>query len=172
MKLIIYFIFIPLVVLVLFLTTRLNQPNIQKEIEQVARDFVTENIFQNPKNTPVPTPTIIPLIPDDGRRGTYIIGQIKHDGPTFKQVIFDPLDLKKNDFLTVSTTFDNETPPQKVYGNLQSDNSSFDLSFSRNVNGIWTSKVQVTDTVFRKYILTIFAENSEQTVKAIVAPRS
>ena len=42
-----------------------------------------------------PTPTPIPLKPDNGTKGTYLISQTKNGGPMVKQVIFDPLDIKK-----------------------------------------------------------------------------
>lgn len=172
MKLFINLILIPLILIALFLIVKLNNPDIVSQIGETARDFVKSDILTNQKKEVTPYPTIIPLKPDNGTRGTYTIGQIEHEGPTFKQVVFDPLDLKNNEVLTVNITFDAKSAPSTVKGKLQTDNSTLDLIFLKDAKGIWTSKTKITDTVDYKYILSISAEKDGKTVNAMVAPRS
>lgn len=172
MKLIVYFVLIPLIALTLFFTFKLNGFNIKKILTYPTQNFIKTNLDKIKvvkKNEALATP--IPLKPDNGKKGTYIIGQLKHEGPVYKQVVFDPLDVKRNETLTVTITFDKEVPPENVSAVLETDNKTLDIVF-KNTNGIWIGSVKVTDTVLFKYILNITAKGGGKTVKAVVAPRS
>lgn len=130
------------------------------------------------KNTPSPTPrpTPIPLIPDSGTKGTYQVSQGKHQGPTFTQVIFDPLNVQKGQILEIQVTTKADIPAEKIIGTLQTDNFQIDLSFEKVTEDgnseTWQTSFKLTDTVFYKYILTLSAVKGLDISKVIVAPRS
>lgn len=68
---------------------------------------------QNPANSntaPRPSPSIIPLSPGPG---VYNISQGDHTGPTIRQVIFDPLDVKEGQQLTITLKIQTDTPRSK-----------------------------------------------------------
>jgi len=124
------------------------------------------------KPTPQPTPTPIPLKPDTGLQGTYSVSQGTHVGPTFKQVIFDPLDAQKGQTLSITVSFKDGDVVDGIAGSLQMDNSQANLSFQKLDSGIWQTKVNLTDSVLYKYILNLTAKNSSGSSTIKVAPRS
>ncbi len=123
-----------------------------------------------------PTPTPIILQPDTGTKGTYNISQGAHAGPTFQQVIFDPLDVQKGQTLTITVIVTANSNSQSVTGTLQTDSGKKNLTFQKTqttaASEFWSASVTVDSTVWYTYILTINATSAEGASSATVAPRS
>jgi len=130
----------------------------------------------SPQSSPSPSPTPTTLKPDDGVKGTYNISQGKHDGPTISQVIFDPLDAKKDQLLTITLRVLSSTPADKITATLQTDTSTEDLTFTKSSTDskyeIWTSTITLPESVLYKYILTATLQSKTGSTQVIVAPRS
>ncbi len=126
---------------------------------------------------PIPTPTPIRLKPDNGTKGTFAIGQAKnHAGPTISQVIFDPLDVKKGQKLTITVRANDTTPISAIVADLAEDTSRQTISFTRtdgtNTDGTWTGAATLENTVWYLYKLTVTATSKNGSATIIVAPRS
>ncbi len=117
-------------------------------------------------------PTPIPLQSGPGK---YTITQSKHDGPTFKMVTMDPLDPKKGQPMTITTSISNSSDISKVTGSLEMDNSTENLEFTRisgdAKNGIWAAKIRLEDTILYTYTITLTATASNGTSSIKVSPR-
>lgn len=126
--------------------------------------------------TPTPKPTIYPLIPDNGSAGTYQVSQPAHVGPTFRQVIFNPLDVKKDQNLKITVTMETQSAVQSLTAKFQMDSSQKDLTFKKTATSgqkeTWETEFALTDSVSYKYILNLTAKNSQGTATMTVAPRS
>lgn len=140
------------------------------------------NVFSTPAPKgaaapkPTPTPTPIVLRPDNGTKGTYLISQVKNGGPVVKQVIFDPLDVKKGQSFTVTVIMDAESSAEQITGVFESDTTKKNITFERitDASGIqtWQSKFTVEDSVLWKYMLTFVAKTGDKSSTVTVAPRS
>lgn len=130
----------------------------------------------SPSPSPKPTRSPYPLIPDNGRKGTYNISQASQAGPTFKQVIFDPLNASKAAPLHITVTVDSTNPLNSLSGTLQMDHQTANLTFSQksriNLTETWETTLTLDDTVLYNYILRLTATNELGTTHAGVAPRS
>lgn len=144
---------------------------------RIDKDLVSQTSTYG-QNTPVstPKPTPIPLIPDAGTKGTYKVSQAKHEGPTITEVTFDPLDVQKGQTLKIQVKIKTDVPAEKLAGELQTDNSQFKLSFNKvsadNQFETWQASLNLTDSVFYKYILTLSAINAQNISNITIAPRS
>jgi hypothetical protein len=126
--------------------------------------------------TSTPVPTIYPLIPDAGSAGTYNVSQGPHSGPTFRRVVFDPLDVKKGQDLKITVTLESNSGVTGLTGSLTMDNSKKDLSFTRvsdqGATEVWEATFNLTDSVDYKYILNLSGRDAGGTSTISVAPRS
>lgn len=116
--------------------------------------------------------TPIPLQPGPGK---YSISQGKHEGPTFTTVTIDPLDAKKGQTMKITTSISNRTDIDKVTGNLQTDNTTEGLTFTRisgdAKKGVWETTIKLDDTILYTYTLTISAAASNGVSTIKVSPR-
>lgn len=144
--------------------------------ERVNEAFLLPVIPMPEVSTPTPKPTPIPLKPDNGLKGTYIISQGKHDGPTFKQVVFDPLDVSQGQALTITVTLDAASRAEKMMGKLIMDNGDTSMTFERISENatpqVWQTKLNLNDSVLYNYILEVSASLNGRSSQIIVAPRS
>jgi hypothetical protein len=128
------------------------------------------------KPAPPPTPTPTQLLPDDGVKGTYNVGQGKHDGPTVSQIIFNPLDVKKGQQLEITMKLTNVSPIQEVTGSLQMDNKMQTFTFQRtsgtDLDGMWQTTITLEDGVQYDYKLAITAKAANGINEVQMAPRS
>lgn len=183
MKLLLYLLMIPLVIAIFVLMWTIFQNPLNKQISTIKDTYNQTNqsngligniIKATPKPTPKPTP--IPLKPDNGTKGTYQIGQGKHDGPSITQAIFDPLDVQKGQKLTLTVRANNTLAISSLSAVLKEDSSSQNINFSltsgTNIDGIWTGQITLSDSVQYEYVLTITAVSVNGTSSVIVAPRS
>lgn len=126
--------------------------------------------------TPTPKPTIYPLVPDNGTAGTYQVSQPAHAGPTFRQVVFNPLDAHKDQNLKITVTVETQSSVQSMTGNIQMDSSQKALTFkktgSQSQKETWETEFILTDSVSYKYVLSLTAKDSQGTANMTVAPRS
>lgn len=126
--------------------------------------------------TATPIPTIYPLIPDAGTAGTYNVSQGPHSGPTFRRVVFDPLDVKKGQDLKITITLESNSGVSSLTGTFTMDNSKKDLSFTRvsdqGATEVWETTFNLTDSVDYKYILNLTGRDAGGTSTIAVAPRS
>lgn len=137
-----------------------------------ASNITTPETDPQPQSQPSPSPSIIPLSPGVG---VYNISQGKHAGPTIRQVIFDPLDAKQDQTLTITLKVQADTPAQTITGTLQTDTSTEKLTFTKTETTnleTWQAKIDLPSTVLYKYILTIQANSPESNTQITVAPRS
>lgn len=129
-----------------------------------------------PTPTPTPKPTIYPLIPDNGSAGTYQVSQPAHAGPVFRQVVFNPLDVAKDQNLKITVTIETQSSVQSLTGNFQMDSSQKALTFkkvgSQSQKETWEIEFNLPDSVSYKYILSLTAKDSQGTATMSVAPRS
>jgi hypothetical protein len=129
-----------------------------------------------PTTTETPPPKIYPLIPDSGTAGTYNVSQGPHSGPTFRRVIFDPLDIKKDQELKITVILESNSGANSLTGVFQMDNSSTNVTFQRlsrqGTTETWEVKFTLTDSVDYKYILRLTSNDSGGTSTMGVAPRS
>lgn len=125
---------------------------------------------------PIPTPTPIQLRPDDGVKGTYNVSQGKHAGPTVTKIVFDPLDAKKGQPLTITARITNATPIQKVTGTLEMDHGLQNVIFERTsgteLDSEWQTTMTLQDSVLYAYILKITATATNGVNTVGIAPRS
>jgi hypothetical protein len=182
-KKIIYIVFfgviaVAVAILLILLTIKSKQqkPDLAP-IESIQKDLITATfpgISLLP--TPTPKPTPIPLKPDKGTQGTYRVSQGKHEGPTFLTVILDPLDVQKNQTLTIKVDIKTDSVIEKVTGVLEMDNSQANLIFqkinSKNNIDTWQAKLTLKDTVLYKYILSISAKDGAGEAKMKMPIRS
>jgi hypothetical protein len=121
-------------------------------------------------------PSIIPLKPDDGTKGTYMVSMGKHTGPVVSKIIFDPLDVQKGQTLVVVASIKNDVTVKEVKGTLQTDHGKLEAIFSRidgsDTNGSWKASFKLNDTVSYTYILTISAQGENGKSEVTTAPRS
>ena len=125
----------------------------------------------NLSSSPSPTPTILTPGP-----GVYNVSQGEHTGPTISKVTFDPLDVKKDQTLTITVHVLSSTPANQITATLQTDTSTENLTFTKsstdNKYEVWTSEIILPESVLYKYILTITPQSNNGSTKVIVAPRS
>lgn len=126
---------------------------------------------------PTPTPTPIVLKPDEGTKGNYTISRGgKSPGPEISRVTFDPLDVQKDQNLTVTVTVTSESTPNSLTGKLISDFKTTSLTFKNtsksSKSSVWTATIRLTDTVLYKYILELIATDKSGKTQVTVAPRS
>ncbi len=179
MKLLIYLILIPLIFVTLGLYVYLYKDilfaSITQQVEQT-RTLVEERLATTP-STPKPTtkPSPIPLKPDNGTKGTYQIGQGVHSGPTVRQVVFDPLDAKKDQNLKILVKIESSKPLINVKGVLGEDSGSQQIDFKlvngTKTQGEWEGNVSLESSVLYTYSLTITATDGTSST-VVVAPRS
>ncbi|HET7098660.1 MAG TPA: hypothetical protein VFI61_00260 [Patescibacteria group bacterium] len=154
----------------------LNNPSTTSNDLSLNQIDATLNPIPTPTPIPTPKPTIYPLIPDNGTAGTYQVSQPKHSGPTFGQVIFDPLDVKKDQNLKITVKVDSATGVQSLTGNFQMDSSQKSLTFKKIGNSgtieTWEVDFILPDSVSYKYILTLTGKDSQGTSTMAIAPRS
>lgn len=126
--------------------------------------------------TPTPKPTIYPLIADKGTAGTYNVSQGPHSGPTFRQIIFDPLDVKKGQNLKINVAMESAGGVSTVKGTFTMDSSKEDLTFTKvsrqGEAEVWEVQFTLKDSVDYKYILNVSATDAKGTSTISVAPRS
>jgi hypothetical protein len=130
---------------------------------------------KNPTATPQPIRTPIPLYPDNGTKGTYNISQGTHNGPTFSQVIFDPLNAQKGQTFTITVTFKEKGAVTGLTGVLKTDNSSTNMTFQKVENTqieTWQTSFTLNDSVLYSYILNLTATSTGGSSLITVAPRS
>lgn len=139
--------------------------------------FAPENFFLSKRtNTAVPTPrpTPTPIRLHEGI-GDYTVSHGETNGPTIANVIFNPLDVRKGQQLTLSIKLRSATPVLSVTGTLQTDTGSIPMNFTKTLGSdlqTWTTELPITDTVWYTYVATITATNSTGTTMVTVAPRS
>lgn len=136
--------------------------------------------FSSPRNTslsltaPPRKPTPIPL---SSGQGDYSISHAKSNGPSISRVIFNPLDIKKNQDLHLSVTLSSGANIKTVIGLLTTDNQTIPLTFTikNNVTNqpqIWETTVKLPDSVSNKYILSVTGQDTNGKTTIFVAPRS
>ncbi len=146
--------------------------------ENLARNIIFSTPAPKDLPTPKPTPTPTPIVlrPDNGTKGTYLISQVKNGGPVVKQVVFDPLDVKKGQSFTVTITMDAESSADQITGVFESDTIKKNITFEKiaGVQGAqsWQAKFTIEDTVLWKYMLTFIAKAGDRSSTVTVAPRS
>lgn len=123
---------------------------------------------------PPAQPTPIPLTSGPG---DYSVSHAKSTGPSISRVIFDPLDVKKNQTLKISVTLKSGLSIQSVTGTLTTDNQKLPLTFIfKNTNPdqtqIWETTLKLPDTVSFKYILSVIGLDANGKTTIVVAPRS
>lgn len=124
----------------------------------------------NPTGKPTPTPTPIILI--QGKE-TYSVSQSAHKGPTISQVVFDPLDVRKGQTLTLEVTITDTAPVTEVKASLQMDGSTQEFTLTKSdQKNVWVGTIEPNDTLWYTYALTITAKSTNGTSRATVAPRS
>lgn len=126
---------------------------------------------------PTPTPTPIILLPDEGTKGNYAVSQSSNSkGPSIQKVVFDPLDVKKGQTLTVMVLLSSADPIIHVGGTLTSDTKTTPVTFAQTgttgTQHTWSASLTVEDTVLYKYILTVSASTVKGDATVTVAPRS
>lgn len=146
-------------------------PNAQK----VATDEAPVSTPKVPVK-PTPTPKPIVLKPDDGTKGTYIVSQPNGSSPLIKQVVFDPLNVKKGEKLLITVTLDSASSADSMTGTFESDNTKLNLVFQKMPNSekpdVWTVSFDLTDSVVWKYVLTVTAKGGGKSSTIVVAPKS
>lgn len=153
-----------------------NTSQFSSSISDVGNQNLQLPDFATPAATPTPKPTIYPLVPDNGTAGTYQVSQPKHEGPTFRQIVFDPLDAHKGDVLKITISVESESGVQSLTGNFQMDSSQSPVIFKKlsrqGILDTWIAEFKLTDSVFYKYILNLSAKDSKGTSSMTIAPRS
>ena len=149
----------------------------------IIRELIIGRTDKQPqkKNLDIASPTVRPtpiiLLPDDGVKGNYSISQSdKTKGPTFAKVIFDPLDVQKDQQLTITVTLGSPSPISSVTGTLTGDTTSTPITLqyvsTKDTTNVWSATIPITDTLWYKYMLNLTATNASGTSSIMVAPRS
>lgn len=149
--------------------------------------FITDRLSPAPTSltltadqTPKPKPSHepYPLIPNQGgTSGTYIVSQGQHNGPTFKEITFQPLDVAKGEKLTITVTLDSSTAViDSLTGVFKMDDSQNDIAFnkvsSQGLSQKWETSFILSDTVSYRYMLFLTAVDSSGESTMSLAPRS
>jgi len=130
-----------------------------------------------PTMKPTPTPTPSKLLPDKEGKGSYNVSTSQATGPRVTRVVFDPLDAKKGQPLTITVTITNDIPVQKVTSIFVTDNSKeypvFNFVSRTDTTEIWkTTFSPLPDSVNYMYSLTVKAESSNGSGTGGASPRS
>lgn len=133
----------------------------------------------NPKHvakkiaSPTPSPTPIQL---HKGIGNYTVSHGETNGPSITNVIFDPLDVKKDQLLTLSVNLRSPSKVTSVTGTLETDTGNIALNFTLSLESkgvqTWTTKITMTETVWYTYIINITATSNKGETSVTVAPRS
>lgn len=130
-----------------------------------------------PTMKPTPTPLPDKLLSDKDGTGTYNVSSSQTTGPKVTKIVFNPLDAKKGQPLTITVTVINEVPVQKVTGTLITDTSkeypTFTFVSRTDKTEIWkTTFSPLPTSVDYMYSLTITAESSNGSGTGGASPRS
>ncbi len=125
-----------------------------------------------PTQTDSTSPTPIPL---KSGAETYTVSQSSRIGPDISTVFMDPLDVLKGQTLTVIAEISDTSNITSVTGSLEMDTSKIDIVFTKESGdlkkGSWVAKIDLTDSVFYVYKLTIKATSANGTNSIKVTPR-
>ncbi len=128
-----------------------------------------------PASSPEPTRSPYPVLPDAGTAGTFKISQGTHTGPTFTDLMIDPLDAKVGDQMTISIQLTSPTPVISVTAKLLTDGGIVDLTFQKisrdGETEKWRSTFDLTQSVLYNYKLTLYAQHGETTSQVSMAIR-
>lgn len=159
---------------IVFFDKIINQPVIKQLLTGVRyqSDKRSDSVLL-PTSTPIPTPTPIQL--HEGI-GEYTVSHGETNGPTIVNIIFDPLDVRKDQLLTLSVNLRSQDKVTSVTGTLETDTGSIALNFtlSQESKGVqtWITKITMTDTLWYTYIANITAKSDKGETSVTVAPRS
>lgn len=159
---------------IVFFDTIVNKPVIKRLLTggQYQSNKLRDSALL-PTSTPIPTPTPIQL--HEGI-GEYTVSHGETNGPSIINVIFDPLDVRKDQLLTLFVNIRSQDIVTSVTGTLETDTASMPLTFtlSQESKGVqtWITKVTMTDTLWYTYIANITAKSNKGETSVTVAPRS
>jgi hypothetical protein len=128
-------------------------------------------------STPTPTisPTPTPIVLHSGI-GKYAVSHGATNGPTISTIIFNPLDVQKNEPLIFSVELSSDTPVTSVTGIFQTDSKKTPITFTKVTESlgmqIWSTQYIVTDTLWYTYMIKVTATNKNGSTTVTVAPRS
>lgn len=130
-----------------------------------------------PTTKPTPTPTPAKLLPDKEGKGTYNVSTSQAAGPRVTRVVFNPLEAKKGQPLTITVTVVNDVPVQKVTSVFVTDNSKeypvFTFVSRTDTTEVWqTTFTQLPESVDYMYSLTVKAESTNGSGTGGASPRS